>query len=48
MAQRKVALYGVRARETVEDTHEREIRKELRALLPVPFGGQWLCISIRV
>ncbi|KAF7301177.1 Med12 domain-containing protein [Mycena indigotica] len=32
--QRKVTLHGIRARETVEDLHEREIRGEIRALLP--------------
>ncbi|PCH43895.1 hypothetical protein WOLCODRAFT_138657 [Wolfiporia cocos MD-104 SS10] len=37
--QRKVTLYGVRARETPEDAHEREIRKEIRALFPEVFGG---------
>ena len=39
--QRKVALYGVRARETREDQNERAIRKEIRALFPELFGGQW-------
>ncbi|KZT00461.1 uncharacterized protein LAESUDRAFT_666096 [Laetiporus sulphureus 93-53] len=39
ISQRKVTLYGVRARETLEDTNEREIRKELRALFPELFGG---------
>jgi len=34
-----VTLYGVRARETPEDLDEREIRKEIRALLPELFGG---------
>ncbi|KAH9945672.1 hypothetical protein B0H21DRAFT_744154 [Amylocystis lapponica] len=37
--QRKVTLYGVRARETPEDLNEREIRREIRALLPELFGG---------
>ncbi|KAJ4468328.1 hypothetical protein J3R30DRAFT_3305964 [Lentinula aciculospora] len=38
-SQRKVVLYGVRARETPEDLNEREIRKEIRAVLPELFGG---------
>ncbi|CCM03316.1 uncharacterized protein FIBRA_05444 [Fibroporia radiculosa] len=37
--QRRVTLYGVRARETPEDHNEREVRKEIRALLPELFGG---------
>ncbi|KAF9819188.1 hypothetical protein IEO21_02359 [Rhodonia placenta] len=40
--QRKVALYGVRARETPEDVNEREIRKEIRALLPEVFEEEQL------
>lgn len=39
VGQRKVALYGVRARETPEDPNEREIRKEIRSLLAELFGG---------
>ncbi|KAL0956176.1 hypothetical protein HGRIS_002336 [Hohenbuehelia grisea] len=35
--QRKVILYGARARETPEDANERAIRKEIRALLPELF-----------
>ncbi|KAJ3781694.1 hypothetical protein GGU10DRAFT_98188 [Lentinula aff. detonsa] len=38
-SQRKVVLYGVRARETPEDLNERQIRKEIRAVLPELFGG---------
>ncbi|KAJ7647576.1 hypothetical protein FB45DRAFT_893821 [Roridomyces roridus] len=38
-SQRKVILHGARARETPEDLHEREIRKEIRALLPDLFNG---------
>ncbi|KAF9070892.1 hypothetical protein BDP27DRAFT_1419656 [Rhodocollybia butyracea] len=38
-SQRKVVLYGVRARKTPEDVNEREIRKEIRAVLPELFGG---------
>ncbi|THV06762.1 hypothetical protein K435DRAFT_711026 [Dendrothele bispora CBS 962.96] len=37
--QRKITLYGVQARETPEDLNERNIRKELRAVLPELFGG---------
>ncbi|KIM45096.1 hypothetical protein M413DRAFT_441761 [Hebeloma cylindrosporum] len=36
--QRKVTLHGARARETPEDVAEREIRKEIRAVLPELFG----------
>jgi mediator of RNA polymerase II transcription subunit 12 len=32
-------LHGPRARETPEDLNEREIRKEIRAILPQLFGG---------
>lgn len=39
--QRKVTLYGVRARETPEDVTEREVRKEIRVILPELFGGQF-------
>ncbi|KIK68882.1 hypothetical protein GYMLUDRAFT_67582 [Collybiopsis luxurians FD-317 M1] len=38
-SQRKVVIYGVRARETPEDMNEREIRKQIRAVLPELFGG---------
>ncbi|EGO25090.1 hypothetical protein SERLADRAFT_368519 [Serpula lacrymans var. lacrymans S7.9] len=37
--QRKVTLHGARARETPEDLSEREIRREIRAVLPIVFGG---------
>ena len=40
ITQRKVALYGIRARETPEDVQEREIRKEMRSLFPELFGGE--------
>ncbi|OCH91787.1 hypothetical protein OBBRIDRAFT_752537 [Obba rivulosa] len=43
--QRKVVLYGVRAREIPEDLSEREIRRELRALLPEVFGGDPLPVE---
>ena len=39
ISQRKVTLYGVRAREIPETNNEREIRKELRALFTEVFGG---------
>ncbi|CAK5281407.1 unnamed protein product [Mycena citricolor] len=38
-SQRKVILYGPRVRETPEDVHERQIRKEIRALLPDLFNN---------
>lgn len=49
-SQRKVVLYGVRARKTPEDINEREIRKEIRAVLPELFGGMFnvSCVSIFV
>ncbi|KAF8972899.1 hypothetical protein BDZ97DRAFT_2053658 [Flammula alnicola] len=37
--QRKVTLHGARARQTFEDAAEREIRKEIRAVLPDLFEG---------
>ena len=37
--QRKLTLYGVRARQTPEDEHEHQMRGELRLLLPEVFGG---------
>lgn len=37
--ERKTLLFGARARETTEDLHERQIRKEIRAVLPQVFGG---------
>ena len=37
--QRKVILYGARARETPEDIIERDMRKEFRMVLPNLFGG---------
>ncbi|PFH52051.1 hypothetical protein AMATHDRAFT_57831 [Amanita thiersii Skay4041] len=42
ISQRKVLLYGVRAREIPEETNERQIRKEIRGVLPCLFGGQSL------
>lgn len=37
--ERKVILYGTRCRETPEDLNEREIRKEIRSVIPDLFGG---------
>ena len=37
--QRKLILYGARARETPEDVCEREMRHEIRGILPLVFGG---------
>ncbi|KAF8638047.1 hypothetical protein AX16_010679 [Volvariella volvacea WC 439] len=42
LMQRKVTLYGARVRETLEDTTEREMRKEIRSVLPELFGGDTL------
>ncbi|OSD03951.1 hypothetical protein PYCCODRAFT_163808 [Trametes coccinea BRFM310] len=39
ISQRKIILYGFRVRETPEDANEREIRKEIRAVMPELFGG---------
>ncbi|KAF8875798.1 hypothetical protein CPB84DRAFT_1853156 [Gymnopilus junonius] len=43
--QRKVALHGSRAREFPEDSIEREIRKEIRAVLPDLFEATRVTIS---
>ncbi|KAG2113880.1 uncharacterized protein F5147DRAFT_788005 [Suillus discolor] len=40
--QRKVIVYGARARQTPEDVCEREMRREIRAILPLVFGGDTL------
>jgi mediator of RNA polymerase II transcription subunit 12 len=37
--ERKTLLFGARARETTEDLNERQIRKEIRAVVPQVFGG---------
>ena len=34
-----MTLHGARARETPEDLTERDIRKEIRAIIPELFGG---------
>ena len=39
VGQRKVILYGARARETPDDVNARAIRKEIRAVIPQLFGG---------
>jgi mediator of RNA polymerase II transcription subunit 12 len=39
ISQRKMTLHGARTRETPEDLTEREIRKEIRAIIPELFGG---------
>ncbi|KAG6886295.1 hypothetical protein C0993_006705 [Termitomyces sp. T159_Od127] len=39
ISQRRVTLYGVRAREMPEDVNEREIRREIRRVLYDVFGG---------
>lgn len=46
MSQRKVTLHGARARQTPEDQNEREIRKEIRLVLPQLFGGQHHYFSV--
>lgn len=45
--QRRVTLYGPRARDTPEDQNEREIRKEIRAVLPELFGGMLYSLASR-
>jgi mediator of RNA polymerase II transcription subunit 12 len=47
ISQRKVTLHGARVRETPEDLNEREMRKEIRAILPELFGGFMFHSSIR-
>lgn len=39
MSQRNLTLYGARTRETPEDVIERDIRREIRVVLPRVFGG---------
>jgi mediator of RNA polymerase II transcription subunit 12, fungi type len=38
--QRKIVLYGIRARKTVEDAMEKEIRAEIRRVVPLFFNGR--------
>lgn len=40
LSQRKIVLYGIRARKTVEDAMEKEIRAELRRVVPLFFNGE--------
>jgi mediator of RNA polymerase II transcription subunit 12, fungi type len=40
-------MHGARARMTPEDTNEREIRKEIRHILPELFGGLYLDSQFR-
>ncbi|GLB37302.1 putative transcription mediator complex subunit Med12 [Lyophyllum shimeji] len=40
ISQRKATLYGARTREMPEDANERDIRREIRAVLPHVFGGE--------
>ena len=42
MNERKAILYGLRMREMPEEANEKEIRRELRSLLPELFGGMCL------
>ncbi|KAG1745538.1 uncharacterized protein EDB91DRAFT_1236376 [Suillus paluster] len=44
--ERKVIVYGARARQTPEDVCEREMRREIRAILPLVFGGDALPPSV--
>ncbi|KAI0344762.1 hypothetical protein BDW22DRAFT_1354912 [Trametopsis cervina] len=46
IGQRKVTLYGARARETPEDVNERAIRQRIRELLPELFGGVSTSINL--
>ena len=46
ISHRKVTLYGVRARETPEDKNEREMRQEIRSLLPELFSGKAIVIFL--
>lgn len=46
ISHRKVTLYGVRAREIPEDKNEREMRQEIRSLLPELFSGKAIVISL--
>ncbi|KAI0688045.1 hypothetical protein BC835DRAFT_1419486 [Cytidiella melzeri] len=46
IGQRKVTLYGARAREIPEDVNERSIRKQIRALLPELFDGSHVSVDL--
>jgi mediator of RNA polymerase II transcription subunit 12, fungi type len=39
--QRRIALYGIRARKTYEDAMEKEIRAEIRRVVPLFFNGMY-------
>ena len=39
-----MTLHGTRTRETPEDLNEREMRKEIRVVLPELFGGLQACV----
>ena len=41
ISQRKIALYGIRVRQVPEDANEKEMRRELRTILPI-FNGTFL------
>ena len=43
VSQRKLALYGVRARTIPEDEVERNLKKELQDFLPEVFKGKLNC-----
>lgn len=45
MSQRNLTLYGARTRETPEDVIERDIRREIRVVLPRVFGGLFPMLS---
>ena len=40
--QRRIVLYGIRARKTAEDAKEKEIRAEIRRVVPLFFNGAFL------
>lgn len=42
--QRKAILHGARTRETPEDLCERKMRREIRAIIPLVFGGNIVLI----
>ncbi|KAJ7594649.1 hypothetical protein C8J56DRAFT_444559 [Mycena floridula] len=46
--QRRVTLYGVRARESPEDANEKEIRKEIRGVMPELFNGSPLPSALKI
>jgi mediator of RNA polymerase II transcription subunit 12 len=40
--ERRAILYGTRVRETPEELNEREIRREIRSIIPELFGGMFI------